>query len=170
VHTQLRGTSLPIIKVRIEEIHILEVIVAYNPITPDLVRYEMKMVQGQNPHEREQKRPGRFGRFLSGIGKVLGAIAMPMSFIFPPAAIAAAGMYGIGAIGDGAQKRAYAKAAEKQQRESMTRVAFPGLDVGMGGASQIRPAAGSFSAGDMQVMQVLDARGGTVPAMTGSII
>ena len=66
-----------------------------NTIKPDLVRYEMRMVQGQNPHVREQKKPGAFGRFLSGMGKILGSIAMPLSFIFPPAALGAAGMYGV---------------------------------------------------------------------------
>lgn len=127
----------------------------------------MRMVQGQNPHEREQKRPGAFGRFLSGVGKVLGAVAMPLSFLFPPAAIGAAGMYGMGQIGDGLQQRAYTRAYEKQMKDSMTRVSFPGL--GVGGSSQIQPAAGTMGANDQQVMQVLDARGGSMTEMAGRI-
>jgi hypothetical protein len=81
---------------------------------------------------------------------------MPMSFIFPPAAIGAAAMYGSAQIGDGIQARAYQKMAEKQQRDSMTQVSFPGLE--FGGPSVV-PAAGTVGAGDNSVMQVLDARG-----------
>lgn len=138
-----------------------------NNIKTDLVRYEMRMVQGQDPHVREQKKPGAFGRFLSGLGRVLGAVAMPMSFLFPPAAIGAAGMYGMSQIGDGMQARAYGRAMEKQQRDSMTQVAFPGLEIG--GGPQVRPAAGSFAAGDQAVMNVLDARGGSMSEMSGSL-
>jgi len=141
--------------------------VPIDTVKPDLVRYEMRMVQGQNPHEREQKRPGAFGRFLSGVGKVLGAVAMPLSFIFPPAAIGAAGMYGMGQIGDGLQKRAYSNAYDKAMKDRMTQVSFPGL--GVGGSSQVRPAAGSIASGDQQVMQVLDARGTSMSDMSGSI-
>jgi len=126
----------------------------------------MRMVQGQDPHVREQKKPGAFGRFLSGIGKVLGSIAMPLSFIFPPAAIGAAGMYGIGAIGDGMQQRAYANAAEKMQREKPQQAFFPGLEVeGM----PVQPASFDLSARDQQIMNVLDARGHSLSDMAGGI-
>jgi len=141
--------------------------VSNSNIKTDLVRYEMRMVQGQNPYEREQKRPGAFARFLSGAGKILGSIAMPLSFLFPPAAIGAAGMYGIGSIGDGMQQKAYANEMEKQQKQQMTQVAFPGLEVG--GAPNVVPAAGSFGASDQAVMNVLDARGGSMSDMSGSI-
>jgi len=130
--------------------------VALNTIKPDLVKYEMRMVQGEDPRVREQKKPGAFGRFLSGVGKVLGAMALPLSFIFPPAAIGAAGMYGIGAIGDQAANKAQARAAEKLQREQATTVAFPGLE--MGESSPIRPASFDMSLGDQEVMKVLDSR------------
>ena len=134
-----------------------------NTVKPDLVRFEMRMVQGVNPHEREQKKPGAFGRFLSGFGKVLGSMAMPLSFIFPPAAIGAAGMYGVGAIGDQVQQRAYTTAIEKQQKEQQTQVAFPGLEMGGMG---IQPAAFDMSTRDRQVMQVLDARGHSMTDMS----
>ncbi len=137
-----------------------------NTIKPDLVRYEMRMVQGQDPHVREQKRPGAFGRFLSGIGKVLGAIAAPLSFIFPPAAIGAAGMYGISAIGDQMQSRAYTRAAEKAQKERPQQASFPGLEIeGM----PVQPASFDLSARDQQVMQVLDARGGALNEMAHTL-
>jgi hypothetical protein len=126
----------------------------------------MRMVQGQNPHVREQKKPGAFGRFLSGVGKVLGSIAMPLSFIFPPAAIGAAGMYGMGAIGDGMQQRAYAKAAEKAQRERPQQASFPGLEIdGM----QMQPASFDLSNRDRQIMDVLGARGHSMSDMAGGI-
>jgi hypothetical protein len=137
-----------------------------NTIKPDLVRYEMRMVQGQNPHVREQKKPGGFGRFLSGLGKVLGSIAMPLSFIFPPAAIGAAGMYGVGAIGDGMQQRAYANAAEKAAKERPQQASFPGLEIdGM----QMTPASFDMSARDQQIMNVLGARGHSMSDMAGGI-
>lgn len=137
-----------------------------NTIKPDLVRYEMRMVQGQDPHVREQKKPGAFGRFLSGIGKVLGSIAMPLSFIFPPAAIGAAGMYGVGAIGDGMQRRAYANAAEKAQQERPQQASFPGLEIG---GMQMTPASFDLSARDQQVMNVLGARGHSMTDMANGI-
>ena len=138
-----------------------------NVIRPDMVRFEMRMVQGQDPRVRERKKPGGFGRFLSGLGKVLGAIAMPMSFIFPPAAIGAAGMYGVGALGDGMQRRAYAKASEQQMKNRMTQVSFPGLGVSPAGG--IVPASGTESANDQRVMQVLNARGNSMTDMSGRL-
>jgi hypothetical protein len=115
---------------------------------------------------REQKKPGAFGRFLSGLGKVLGSVAMPLSFIFPPAAIGAAGMYGVSAIGDGMQKRAYANAAEKAQREQPQQASFPGLEIdGM----QMSPASFDLSARDQQIMNVLGSRGHSMSDMAGSI-
>lgn len=124
----------------------------FQPVKPDLVKYEMRMVEGENPYQKEQKRPGAFARFMSGAGKVLGSMAMPMSLIFPPAAIGAAGMYGMGAIGDQMQQRIYVNELQKMQQQSMTSVSFPGLGVGPGG---VQPAAGSVPAADEQVMGIL---------------
>lgn len=140
---------------------------ALNTIRPDLVRFEMRMVQGQDPHTREQRKPGAFGRFLSGMGRVLGAVAMPLSFMFPPAAIAAAGMYGVGAIGDQSQARSAVKQAEKAGREQATTVSFPGLDMGNGSA--IRPASFDVSMRDQEVMRVLEARGSSMMEMANRI-
>lgn len=138
------------------------------PQSSDLVKFEMRMVQGQDPYQREQKRPGGFSRFLSGIGKVLGAVTMPLSFIFPPMALASAGMYGMGAMGDLGQARAAQKQAQKQANEQNTMVSFPGLEIG-GSASALAPAAFDMSAREQSVMNVLDARGGTMQAMTHQI-
>ncbi|MBT3182524.1 MAG: hypothetical protein HN337_08475 [Deltaproteobacteria bacterium] len=132
-----------------------------------MVRYEMRMVQGQDPNAREVKKPGGFGRFLKGFGRILGSIAMPMSFMFPPAAIGAAGMYGISAVGQGMEARSYAKAADKMQQNQMTQVAFPGLE--MGGMSQIQPAAGTFAGNNQQIMNVLGARGNSMSDMSQKI-
>lgn len=140
---------------------------ALNTIRPDLVRFEMRMVQGQDPHVREQRKPGAFGRFLSGLGRVLGAVAMPMSFIFPPAAVAAAGMYGVGAIGDQSQARTAARQAEKAQREQATTVSFPGLSLGETGG--IEPASFDMSMRDQEVMRVLNARGGSMTEMAHGV-
>jgi len=132
-----------------------------------MVRYEMRMVQGVDPNVREQKRPGGFGRFLSGLGKILGSVAMPLSFIFPPAGLAAAGMYGMGQIGDQVQQKAYVNAAEKAAREAPQQASFPGLEVdGMPAAT---PASFDLSARDQQVMNVLGARGGSMTDMSQGI-
>lgn len=138
----------------------------FRPIEPSLIRYEMRMVQGIDPHVREQKKPGFFGRLLSGLGRVLGAVAMPLSFIFPPAAIGAAGMYGLGQIGDQMQVKAAQKQMEKAQQQSQTRVSFPGLQFD---SSAIQPAGFDISASDAQVMNVLFARNDAMTEMAQRI-
>ncbi len=138
-------------------------------VQPTLIRYEMRMVQGVDPHTREQRKPGFFGRLLSGLGRVLGAVAAPLSFIFPPAAIAAAGMYGLGKIGDQMQVSSAQKIAQKQQ-QAMTPVSYPGMQLD---ASAVNPAGFDVSAQDAQVMRVLYSRGDAqtamVQGMAGSI-
>jgi hypothetical protein len=113
------------------------------------------MVQGVDPSVKEAKRPGFFSRLLSGLGRVLGAVAMPLSLIFPPAAIGAAGMYGIGQIGDQMQAKVAQKQAEKQQRQQQTQVSFPGLEMDQ---SAVQPASYDMSASDERVMNVLFSR------------
>ncbi|OGQ49452.1 MAG: hypothetical protein A3I09_04225 [Deltaproteobacteria bacterium RIFCSPLOWO2_02_FULL_47_10] len=125
----------------------------FTPIKPDLVKYEMRMVSGENPFEQQQKKPGAFGRFLSGIGRFFGAVAAPMSLIFPPAAIGAAGMYGIGQIGDQMQYKSYQKVM--QQQASPQYISYPGLDLGSNAGSG---AAMQISANDQMIMDVLFAR------------
>jgi hypothetical protein len=125
----------------------------------------MKMVQGIDPTVREQKKPGFFGRLLSGVGRVLGAVAAPLSFIFPPAAIASAGMYGLGKIGDQMQVSAYKKMQQKQQ-QAMQPVSYPGMELDAGGVS---PASFDVSAQDAQIMDVLFARGDAMTSMTSGL-
>ena len=138
----------------------------FSPIKPDLVKYEMRMVQGIDPHVREQKKPGFFGRLLSGLGRVLGAVAMPLSFIFPPAAIAGAAVYGAANIGDQMQARSAQKQMEKMQRDGQTQVSFPGLQMDQGA---IQPASFDMSANDEQVMSLLFARNDAMTQMAHSI-
>jgi len=72
-------------------------------------------------------------------------------------------MYGVGQIGDQVQNRAYAKAAEKMQREAPQQASFPGLEVeGMA----VQPASFDMSARDQQVMTVLGARGNSMTQMS----
>lgn len=138
---------------------------SFSPVQPTLVKYEMKMVQGIDPHVREQRKPGFFGRLLSGIGRVFGAIAAPLSFIFPPAAIAAAGMYGLGKIGDQVQMSAYKKMQQKQQVAAQP-VSYPGMELD---ASGVSPASFDVSARDAQIMDVLFARGDASASMTAGM-
>lgn len=138
---------------------------SFSTVQPTLVKYEMRMVQGVDPHVREKRKPGFFGRLLSGIGRVLGAVAAPLSFIFPPAAIAAAGMYGLGKVGDQMQISAYQKQVQKQQQAAMP-VSYPGMDLS---APNVSPATFDVSAHDAQVMDVLFARGNSQTAMTSGM-
>lgn len=137
----------------------------FSTVKPTLVKYEMRMVQGQDPHVREQKKPGFFGRLLSGLGRVLGAVAAPMSFIFPPAAIAAAGMYGLSKVGDQMQISAQQKMMQKQQ-QAMQPVSYPGMELDSAGAT---PASFDVSAQDARVMDVLYSRGNAQTAMTSGM-
>ena len=145
-----------------------------NTIQPDFIKYEARMVQGQDPREIARKRPGAFGRFLSGFGKVLGSVAAPLSFIFPPAAIGAAGMYGVGTLGDQMQQRSNQKEMEAFQRENATMVSYPGLDASKS-ASGLQPVnfapgqQSGASASDTAVMSVLFARNTMMIQSTGQI-
>lgn len=151
---------------------------AYDRIQPDYIKYEARVVQGQDPTEAERKRPGGFARFLSGCGKVLGAVAAPLSFIFPPAAIGAATMYGVGTLGDQMQQRNAQKEFEQMQRENATVISYPGLDASKS-ASNLRPASfgvtqqpqaqAGMTEQDAAVMSVLFARN-TMMMQTGTQI
>lgn len=140
--------------------------VGFSSVQPTLVRYEMRMVQGVDPTVREQRKPGFFGRLLSGMGRVLGAIAAPLSFIFPPAAIAAAGMYGLGQVGDQLQIKAQQKMAEKQQ-QAMQPVSYPGMQIDMDAG--MRAASFDVSAEDNRIMDVLFSRGDALSSMSSGM-
>ena len=104
--------------------------------------------------------PGAFGRFLSGLGRFFGAVAAPMSLIFPPAAIGAAGMYGISQIGDQMQYRTYLRMM--QQQSSPQYISYPGLDLSpaSGGIAPSKGPGFETSMNDEMVMDVLFARNG----------
>src|SRR3989338_7489496 len=106
---------------------------SYQAVRPDLVRYQVRHTSGDPIWAKQQKKPGGFGRFLSGLGRILGGVAAPLSFIFPPAALAAAGMYGTSQIGDVIQARAYTKQVGEQQKQQASFVVYPGLDMPQGG-------------------------------------
>ncbi|MFH1653832.1 MAG: hypothetical protein ABIE74_07220 [Pseudomonadota bacterium] len=139
----------------------------FKSIQPNLVRYQMRMVQGENPHEQAQKRPGAFGRFLSGFGKIMGAVAAPLSFIFPPAAIGAAGMYGLGQIGDQVQARAYTRQIENVQKQKAMQISFPGLGNAQG---NVDPVTYGVSMQDQQVTNVLFQRDAALNDMNQKLL
>ena len=139
----------------------------FQGVRPDLVKFEMRQATGTPAWQQEIKKPGGFGRFLSGIGRIIGAVAAPLSFIFPPAALAAAGMYGASSIGDQIQGKAYQRAIEAQAQRNPQNVSFPGLELGGPG---IQPASGTpLTQKNEMVMNVLFARDGAAQAMTGAI-
>lgn len=126
----------------------------FRPIQPDQVKYEMRVVKGEDPFVKHRKRPGGFGRFLSSIGRIFGAIAAPLSLIFPPAMIGALGAYGLSSIGDKIQYKAHMRSA--QQAGQHQNVSFPGMDwgaLGMGGGPQA-----SISPVQAEALNVLYAR------------
>lgn len=134
-------------------------------VKPDLVKFEMRQSVGRPAWAEPVKKRGFFGRLLSGVGKFFGALAAPFSYVFPPAALAAAGMYGLGQIGDQIQYKAYQKMMKDQSQGNLSNVSFPGLDFSQMGpmpasASGVSPAGvTSMSPHNAMVMDVLFARG-----------
>lgn len=115
----------------------------FQGVKPTAVRYEMRNVSGVDPYAQEQSKPGAFGRFLSGMGRFAGAVALPLSVLFPPAAIGAAGMYGLAGVGDLSQQNAYQKMLEQQSKVRTQQLYFPGLD--LQGAPEAAPVSGPAS-------------------------
>lgn len=138
----------------------------FQGVRPDLVKFEMRQATGTPAWAKEVKRPGFFGRLLSGVGRIAGAVAAPFSFMFPPAALAAAGMYGAAGIGDQVQFRAYQRAMESASQRDLTNAYFPGLDMNTGG---LQPASTPLSPKDEMVMNVLFSRDSSSLAMAHEI-
>lgn len=138
----------------------------FKGIQPDLVRFEMRRTSGRQAWEKEVKKPGGFSRFLSGMGRLLGSVSAPLSFVFPPLALASAGMYGLAGMGDYVQAKHYGRMMEAQANKGLQNVVFPGLDGGpVGGVSmgtpqqsQIQPAGYAVSPQQDRVLDVLFAR------------
>lgn len=138
----------------------------FQGVRPDLVKFEMRQATGTPAWAKEVKRPGFFGRLLSGFGRITGAVASPLAFMFPPAALGAAGMYGVASIGDQMQYKAYEKAMTSAQQRDLTNASFPGLNMGEIG---IQPASASISPNDEMIMNVLFARDSASLSMAHSI-
>ena len=139
----------------------------FQGVRPDLVKFEMRQATGTPAWEKEIKKPGFFGRLMSGVGRIAGAVAAPFSFMFPPAALAAAGMYGVAGVGDQIQAKNYQRAMESASQRNLNNVSFPGLDVsGQGG---IQPASTAVSPQDERIMNVLFSRDSASMSMAQAI-
>jgi hypothetical protein len=104
----------------------------FQPIQKDVLMYEILNLSGRPAAQAQRKRHGAFGRFLSGLGRFVGAIAAPLSFLFPPAGIAAAASYVGAGIGDFIQQKAAVKVMKQQNRDvmdaqQMGQIYIPGL-------------------------------------------
>lgn len=99
-------------------------------VKPDVIKYEVRRLSGPDIHQAQQKKRGGFGRFLSGLGRMMGAIAAPLSFIFPPAALVAAGAYAGSKVGDMLQQKAMVKMVKDRDRQAggeLGQVFIPGM-------------------------------------------
>ncbi len=102
-------------------------------VRPDVIKYEIRRLDGQDINQAQQKKRGGFGRFLSGLGRIVSAIAAPLSFIFPPAGLVAAGAYAGSKVGDMLQQKAAMKMVKDQDRQGgqdgqgLGQVFIPGL-------------------------------------------
>ena len=82
----------------------------FQRVKPDVIKYEIRQLNGVTAAESQvNKRKGKFGsifgKLLSGVGRFVGAVAAPLSVLFPPAALGAAAAYGFAKLGDVAQAR-----------------------------------------------------------------
>lgn len=139
----------------------------FKAVRPDLVKYEMRQTTGTPAWEKEVKKPGAFGRVMSGSGRVLGSVAAPLSFLFPPAALAAAGMYGVASIGDQVQVRSYERAMEAATNRNFSPISFPGLDPY--GVSNVQPTSTPLSPHNEMVMEVLFTRDAALGSMVNEL-
>lgn len=135
----------------------------FSRVRPDVIKYEVRQLSGTPIDQARQHKRGGFARFLSGLGRILGAIAAPLAAFFPPAAIGAAAAYGVSKIGDVGQMRAAQKNAEEaaNQQQTMTPSVIPGVDMAMDLARDPVKMFNPLAAGsprDRQVAQVLLAR------------
>ncbi|MBI2346572.1 MAG: hypothetical protein HYV03_06795 [Deltaproteobacteria bacterium] len=125
-------------------------------IKPDVIKYELRTISGEDIHEKV-RRPGGFARFLSGVGRLFGAIAAPLAFLFPPAAIGAAAAYGATSVGDMLQGRAYRKFAAQQQGGGAP-LYLPGLEQSAHDLTKDGPLAQPVSQREQQALDLLAAR------------
>lgn len=131
-------------------------------IKPDVIKYEVRALSGVPIGQAQTKKTGGFARFLSGIGRLFGAIAAPLSLVFPPAALGAAGAYSMSRIGDMMQVGAARKQMASQASaagQDLGQVYIPGLTQASMDLTTERAGAQSVTAPrDQQVNQILTAR------------
>lgn len=126
-----------------------------DPIRPDIIKYEMRGL----PDAQPKKKGGGFSRFLSGVGRILGAPLMALGAVFPPLALAGIGAYAGASIGDIGQARHAAKNAQAEQAAS-SNVFYPGMDLTPPSDDQRQNPVTTRD----HVMNVLYARGDTMAA------
>lgn len=135
----------------------------FNPVSPDIIKYEIRDVGGDPAAAQEKHKSGGFGRFISGLFKFITAPLAVLAPVFPPAALGAAAAYGLGSIGDQMQARSAAKQAQQMQQNSPPSQGYflPGVDSrGMADASSsLAPQSAPVpTAMQTRVMDVLYAR------------
>lgn len=130
-------------------------------LQPDVIKYEVRRLSGDPIGQARQKKPGGFARFLSGLGRLAGAVMGPLSFVFPPAAIGAAASYGLSQTGDIMQGGAARKMLQQQQdaQGDMGQVYIPGLtQTSMDLTSEQGKVFKPMTVRDQQATQILVAR------------
>lgn len=135
----------------------------FNPVSPDIIKFEMRGMGGDPAAAQEKRKSGGFGRFLSGLFKFIAAPLGVLGAVFPPAMIGAAGAYGLGAVGDQMQARAAAKNA--QASAPPPQYFFPGVDTGamVDASASLSPESAPVpTAMQQRVMDVLYARNDAV--------
>lgn len=135
----------------------------FNPISPDVIKYEMRGVGGDPAVGQERRKTGGFGRFISGLFKFITAPLAVLAPVFPPAALGAAAAYGLGSIGDQMQARSANKQAQQMQQNSPPSQGYflPGVDSGgmADASSSLAPQSAAVpTAMQTRVLDVLYAR------------
>lgn len=99
-------------------------------IRPDAIKYEVRHLSGVPINQAQAKRPGAFSRFLSGIGRLAGAVLAPLSLICPPAILGVAAARSMSVIGDMGQVGAARKQMETSANgagQDLGQAYIPGL-------------------------------------------
>lgn len=128
----------------------------FNPVSPDVIKYEMRPAGGSDAGAQEQHKTGGFRRFLSGLFKFVTAPLSVLGAVFPPAGLAALGTYaGSTALDISAAHSAAKQAQQAAPAQQMSY--FPGMDVG-GSGSSTPDTVSAPSAMQQRVVDVLYAR------------
>jgi hypothetical protein len=101
----------------------------FNPVSPDIIKFEMRGMGGDPAATQEKRKSGGFGRFLSGFFKLLAAPLMVAGAVAPPLLIAGLGAQALASTGDAMQARAASKDAQRAAPPPQ-QYFFPGVDTG----------------------------------------